>query len=40
MGKKNEAIVHLTRALNSEPAWYQDKKLKQECERLLQSLVP
>ena len=40
MGKKNEAIVHLTRALNSEPAWYQDKKLKQECEWLLQSLVP
>jgi tetratricopeptide (TPR) repeat protein len=40
MGKKDEAIEHLKRSQNSEPAWYQDKKLKQECERLLQSLAP
>jgi tetratricopeptide (TPR) repeat protein len=40
MGKKNEAIEHLKRSLSSGPAWYQDKKLKQECERLLQSLTP
>ena len=40
MGKKNEAIEYLTRSQISEPAWYQDKKLKQECERLLQSLAP
>ena len=40
MDKRNEAIEHLKRALNSEPAWYQDIKLKQECERLLQSLAP
>ena len=40
MGKKYEAIEHLKRSRNSEPAWYQDKKLKRECERLLQSLAP